>query len=367
MTRSFDDVLDQCVADLLAGSADIDTLVAQFPAEAGELRALLETAARLRSDGVEPLPEPAWVEDGWRRLAAAIRERKNAPVGLRDRVTALAGWLLPRNWSGRARAAVVVGTVGLVGASGFAAAAGGMPDVAPFRFFASSGSSVTPVPQVEFEGAVVSVEDNVIVVDVNGGRERVALDSRTEIKDPANNDAAVALVTPGVRVKVEGVRQPDGSLLAREIKVLSVPPSGAPPQMPPPSSPVQVPPAFGRDCDPSGPGNPCKGEDRRGPGPNAGPGTTDDREFEDADEGDDDAAQATPTRTPRPDDDDEAEDDEPDQSGSKGPGSSDNIEAHDDREGSRGSGSDDGDDDRNDGHEEESRRDERGRGREPDA
>jgi hypothetical protein len=369
MTRTFDDMLDQCLADLLAGRADIDALVARFPADAAELRPLLETAVQLRSDGVEPQPEPAWVEDGWRRLAAAIRDRRSAPTSVRERIAALAGWFLPRNWSGRARAAVVVGAVGLVGASGFAAAAGGMPDVAPFRFFASSSSSVTPVPEIEFEGAVVAVEGHAVTVDVNGARERVVLDARTEIKDLANEDGTIALVTPGVRVKVEGVRQPDGSVLARELKLLAGAPTATPPRRTEPA-PAGTPPAFGRDCDSSGPGNPCKEEeDHSGPGPNAGPGNADDREIEDADRGgdDDDAGrQATPTRTPRPDDDDAADDrDEEERSGSDGRerGSSEDAASG---EGTAGSHSG-GDDDREDGRPEESRRDDRGRGHEPDA
>lgn len=367
MTRSFDDVLDRCLSDLLAGRADVDTLMARFPADAAELRPLLETAIQLRSDGVEPQPESAWVEEGWRRLAAAIRDRRNAPASMRERIAALAGWLLPRNWSGRARAAVVVGAVGLVGASGFAAAAGGMPDVAPFRFFASSSSSVTPVPEIEFEGAVVAVEGNVFTVDVNGARERVLLDARTEIKDLANEDGTAALLTPGVRVKVEGVRQADGSVLARELKLLPGAPAATPPRNPE-RDPAGTPPAFGRDCDSSGPGNPCKDEDRSGPGPNAGPGNAEDREIEDADEADDDDAgrQATPTRTPRPDDDDEADDsDAEDRSGSGGRGRESSEDAAS-GEGSRGSGSDDSED-HEDEHPSESRRDERGRGHEPDA
>ncbi len=364
MTRTFDDVLDQSLSDLLAGRADIETLTARFPAESAELRPLLETVAQLRSDGVALSPEPAWVEDGWRRLVSAIQDRKAKRASLWDRAVALGSWLLPRNWSGRARAAVVVGAVGLVGASGFAAAAGGMPDVAPFRFFASSSSSVTPVPEVEFEGAVVAVEGNVLIIDVNGVEERVTLDVRTEIKDLANEDATVALLTPGARVKVEGVRASDGTVLAREVKLLAAPPAGTPPAAAPTLPPAQAP-AFGRDCDPSGPGNPCKDEDRRGPGPNAGPGNAEDREIEEADEADDDERQATPTRTPRAEDDDAEDRDDEDRSGSDtGPshGDGDHEEEHetesDDSGSDRGRGNDDS---------EESHRDGRGHAQLPDA
>lgn len=370
MTPRFDDVLDQCLSDLLTGRADVDTLVARFPAEEAELRPLLEAARQLRSDGVDPAPEPAWVEDGWRRLAVAIRDRRDAPTSLWDRIAALAGWLLPRNWSGRARAAVVVGAVGLVGASGFAAAAGGMPDVAPFRFFASSSSSVTPVPEIEFEGTVVAIEGNVAIIDVNGVRERVVFGSRTEVRDLANEDGSLALLTPDTRVKVEGVRQADGSVLAREVKLLAVPSTATPPASARPAGPPTQAPAFGRDCDPSGPGNPCKDDDRSGPGPSAGPGNAEDREAGDAgDDADDDGdgqRKATPTRTPEVEEDDDEADgrNEEDRSGSDSARSDEDAEEEAGDE-SHGSGSDDGRE--KGGRSEESRRDDLGHGQAPGA
>lgn len=365
MTRTFDEVLDQCLTDLLSGKADVETLVARHPAEAPELRPLLEAALALRSDGVDPSPDPAWVEAGWRRLAEAIRERRNAPASLAGRVAALASWLLPRNWSGRARAAVVVGAVGLVGASGFAAAAGGVPDVAPFRFFASSNSSVTPVPEVEIEGVVVGVQDGMLTVDAHGVAVTVVVDARTEVKDLRNEDASAAAITPGARVKVEGMRQSDGSILAREVKLLAAPLAPTPTEPPrPPAAPAPA--GLGGECDPSGPGNPCKDEDRSDPGPNAGPGNAKDRELDAVDDEDDDDGTALPTPTPDRDDDGDDRDDDRGSSNRRrsGSGSSDHEEAEDD---SRDFGERDSSGDDESGRSEESRRDVERRKDDPDA
>lgn len=358
MARAFDDVLNECVTDLLSGRAGIDELVLRYPEAAQELRPLLEVAARLRPDGVWPFPDDAPVEEGWRRLAAALQEKKTRPAAPWRRVAAVPAWLFPRNWGGRARAAVVVGAVGLVGASGFAAAAGGVPDVAPFRFFGSSGSSgasVTPAPEIELEGVVRSVDGAAIGLDVNGVRETVVVDARTEIRDPQNNDATILLITPGAVIKVEGVRRGDGALLAREVKLLAAAPATpAAPQRPAAGPPTVAPPAFGRDCDPSGPGNPCKGEDRSGPGPNAGPGNADDGE-DDAIAEEDDDRKATPTRTPER----EADDDERDDS--SGSGSDDEADDEEERDAS-GRSEDDGGEEEKDASEEG-----RGRGERPDS
>lgn len=84
----FEEALARCLEEIAAG-AEVEQVLARYPAYAEALRPLLETAARLRETPVPP-PRPEAVRRGRMRVVAAaqrIRRRQAEP-----------GWLQGRRW-----------------------------------------------------------------------------------------------------------------------------------------------------------------------------------------------------------------------------------------------------------------------------
>ncbi len=83
---SFEEILAHCLDEMAAG-ADIEQVVARYPAYAAELRPLLEAALQLRGIPVPP-PRPQAVRQGRARVIA--RSRPSRASGW--------GWLQGRRW-----------------------------------------------------------------------------------------------------------------------------------------------------------------------------------------------------------------------------------------------------------------------------
>ena len=83
---SFEEILARCLDEMAAG-ADLEQVVARYPAYAAELRPLLEAALRLREVPVPP-PRPQAVRQGRARVIA--RSRPSRASGW--------GWLQGRRW-----------------------------------------------------------------------------------------------------------------------------------------------------------------------------------------------------------------------------------------------------------------------------
>ena len=118
-----EDILANCIDEILAGKCTLADCLARYPHISDELRPLLQVALSIQSEDVTPSPE--FKQRARNRLLEAMQS-PIAPV--EHRMIDIFGWLKPAALARRAVVAIIIATV-LVGGSGIAyAAQGSMPD-----------------------------------------------------------------------------------------------------------------------------------------------------------------------------------------------------------------------------------------------
>ncbi len=75
MKKDFESILDECLARIRAGEADIESCLSKYPDQANQLRPLLETALLLHEEP-QPQPRPEVALQGERLLQARLAEKR---------------------------------------------------------------------------------------------------------------------------------------------------------------------------------------------------------------------------------------------------------------------------------------------------
>lgn len=207
--QSLDEIINQCIDRMLRGEP-LERVLASHADRAAELRPALAPAAALLG-APAPVASPA----PRARAMQTMLEEVNKPqvaVGMRG-VKAMFGSF--GKYPLALRGAALVAAMALVGAAGLggAAAMGGGPE--PVReFFGFSRSTI----EVEFEGVIVSVEGDTLVIAIGAGERSVTVAADAEISR-GGHALTLADLAAGDFVEVEGVLQSDNSILATRVHV----------------------------------------------------------------------------------------------------------------------------------------------------
>lgn len=276
-SKELQEALAQCLQRLEAGD-DIESCLPARPQQAEQLRPLLEAAAALRALPIEPYSRQAF-QQGRARLRATLAQMRRQPS-----VSPVGRW-----WAALRRPLALVAVAGLIAVLALLALTtdllrpGTAPTQAQVQGFLSSvqeGSLLITTPdgqlriglsestqvvgaqgqelrpeqivpggpvrveveeeegggltalrvqveeeereephpvKVEFSGSVLAVSGQEITLSAPFGSAVVLITAQTEMKGQ---------LLPGTNVLVEAIRQPDGTYLGREIKVLSSTGSG---------------------------------------------------------------------------------------------------------------------------------------------
>jgi len=215
-----EDVLDRCLARVLAGESPDDVL-RDYPVAAEELRPLLLRAAAL---GAVPIPEP----DGVARMAAMSRmlaasrdaAERYQPAGVFAWLGSLRGRPLAFQAIAAAAAIAVLGSAGL----GASAATGTTPE--PVRVFFRLPD--TSDSSVRAQGTVISASASALVIDEDGTQRTFLLDAGTSV---TRGDVHVtwADLVAGEILDVRATRRTGGEFAAREVRAKELPASRATP------------------------------------------------------------------------------------------------------------------------------------------
>ncbi|HZP58322.1 MAG TPA: DUF5666 domain-containing protein [Dehalococcoidia bacterium] len=235
---AFEDVLDECLARLVAGEP-LDGVLLAHREHAVELLPVLRAAQMtVRAPAGAPTPAPARRAKALGALLAAVDAQQGKRERRRD---TLWGWIVelprrPRPYQALAglAAAMIFGGA----AVGATAAAGGSAPGPVRDFFL--GSRFVGFP-VEVRGTVLSLSLDRVVVARDGQTTEVRLTDGTRIL-AGGQVAPAGLLQPGANVRVEAVMR-DDALVATKVHIEQ---SGAPP-----ASPVEPPATSGAPDAPS--------------------------------------------------------------------------------------------------------------------
>ena len=118
MEKDFEDILEECIARIRSGEADIESCLNEYPKDAEQLRPLLETAILLYQEP-QPEPQPEAVSRGEQLLLSRVAE-KGLSTLQREKLSSAVlplGWRL--QWVVRVAVifAIIALTYGLIAAS----------------------------------------------------------------------------------------------------------------------------------------------------------------------------------------------------------------------------------------------------------
>ncbi|MGB2694504.1 MAG: DUF5666 domain-containing protein [Dehalococcoidia bacterium] len=214
-TKPFDEILDECLSLLRAGST-IDECAAVYPEHADELRGQLAVARAMITARPPDEPSNAVRSESRARLLSAVAGRSEGG-GVPSRGLAGlfgAGWgrwaLVPRVIP-IAIAMVVLGSA----AWGVSAATTGDPN--PGTWFASSSHP----DRVELRGTIKAIDATALTITTADGDVTVQIAPDTKFDDDSDAKTEQAAFAVGDVVKVSAVRDATGALIAREVELES--------------------------------------------------------------------------------------------------------------------------------------------------
>jgi hypothetical protein len=209
-----EDILDRCLARVLAGES-LDDVLRDHAAAAAELRPLLLRAAALRA---VPIPEPGGVARmaAMSRMLATSRDaaERYQPAG----VFALLGSLRARPLAFQAVAAAAA--IALLGSAGLGASAATGTTPEPVRIFFRLPD--TSDSSVRAHGTVVSASASALVIDEDGTQRTFLLDAGTSVTRDGAHVTWIDLLASET-VDVRATRRADGELAAREVRAKELP------------------------------------------------------------------------------------------------------------------------------------------------
>ena len=233
-SRDLATILHDCLQLMREEGLDIEACLARYPGQAEALRPLLSAAARLSAVPASPAPPPAY-QAGLSQVLHAVREARLGPpaqIGF----SSLSGSGFARWWAQSAlvaRAVALALALILLSGSGLALAGafgGWSPLSSGFTipFSPSSLGNPSPTPETSPSAAEIDITGttstacvgNAFVVVSNGTSRTVVLAANAEIEGPNDQKSACSDLVANLSVKVEGSLQANGTVLAREVRVL---------------------------------------------------------------------------------------------------------------------------------------------------